>query len=281
MLRVLITGGAGMIGSNLAKRMVRDGYDVTIVDNLWRGNLDNLRNEDGNYIIELSTKFYNLDLREQGCIDSLLKNIDYVFHLADVVAGIGYVFGNQGSIFRDNFLINTNVFNAIRKNAIKGLLYVGTACSFPAHKQFGVNAPPLKEEDQYPACPESAYGWSKLMGEYEALLLSKETGIPTSILSLHNVYGTPSDFNPKTSQVIPSIIYKAIKWPLEDFIVWGHGNQGRAFVHVDDVIEAIMLSVKSGFNGGLIQIGPNICTSIREIAEIVIKISGKNIPIKY
>ena len=142
MLRVLITGGAGMVGSNLAKRMVRDGYDITIVDNLWRGKLDNLRDEDGKHIINLSSKFYNLDLREQGCIDHLLENIDYVFHLADVVAGIGYVFRNQGSIFRDNVLINTNVFNAVRKNAIKGLLYVGTACSFPAHKQFGINAHP-------------------------------------------------------------------------------------------------------------------------------------------
>ena len=85
---------------------------------------------------------------------------------------------------------------------------MGTACSFPADKQTGVDAPPLKEEDEYPASPESAYGWSKLMGEYEALLMEKEAGIPVSVLVLHNVYGAPCDFSPERSQVIPSLIRK-------------------------------------------------------------------------
>ena len=178
-----------------------------------------------------------------------------------MVAGISYVFNNQGNLFRHNLLINSNVVDAVKKHRIKGYIYVGTACSFPAELQSGVDAAPLKEEDQYPANPESAYGWSKLMGEYETFLMGEETGIPVSVLTLHNVYGAPCDFGVERSQVIPSLIRKAIRYPEEDFIVWGSGNQGRAFVHVDDIVDALVLAKDKGLGEGLIQIGPNHCTN--------------------
>ena len=209
---VLVTGGAGMIGSNLVKRLVSAQYKVSVVDNLWRGKIDYLNGPDGKPVIDLDHQFFNIDLSETGLIDKLLEGIDYVVHLADIVAGIGYVFNNEGAIFRQNLLINSNVIHSCRKQkTLKGFLYVGTACSFPKHLQKGVDATPLKEEDQFPAAPESAYGWSKLMGEYEASLMEKETGIPVSILVLHNVYGTPCDFSEEKGQVIPSLVRKAIK----------------------------------------------------------------------
>jgi GDP-D-mannose 3',5'-epimerase len=279
--RILVTGGAGMIGSTLVKSLVAKGNDVLVVDNLWRGKLDYLSGDDGKPVIDLKRSFFDYDLTQKGVIDDLLENIDYVYHLADIVAGIGYVFGNQGSLFRDNFLINSNVIDSVRRKPVKGFIYVGTACSFPAQLQTGVDAAPLKEEDQYPAAPESAYGWSKLMGEYEALLMEQETGIPVSVLVLHNVYGAPSDFDPKTSQVIPALVTKAIRWPDEPFVVWGSGSQGRAFVHVDDVVTALELALDNGFGKGPIQIGPDVCVSIKEIAETVVEISGKPIEIEY
>ena len=281
MAKIMVTGGAGMIGSNLVKRLIFAGHDVIVVDNLWRGKLKYLTEENGEPMIDIGRSFFKLDLRNIGAIDHLLDGIDYVYHLADIVAGIGYVFNNEGSLFRDNFLINSNVVNSVRSSKIKGYVYVGTACSFPAHMQTGIEAPPLSEKDQYPAAPESAYGWSKLMGEYEALLMEKETGIPVCVLILHNVYGSPCDFGETKSQVIPSLIRKAIKFPKEDFIVWGSGNQGRAFVHVEDVVNALEAAMKYGFGHGTIQIGPDYCHSIREIAEILVDISGKKIPIKF
>lgn len=278
---VLVTGGAGMIGSNLVRRLVAEGMTVKVVDNLWRGKLDYLRDGDGSSVIDLDRDFHNLDLAIPGALDGLLSGVDYVVHLADIVAGIGYVFNNQGSIFRQNILINSNVVDAVRKAKLKGYLYVGTACSFPLQLQSGVDAAPLKEEDQYPANPESAYGWSKLMGEYEAFLLEKETGTPVCVLSLHNVYGTPTDYAEGRSQVIPSLIRKAIEAPQKEFVVWGSGSQGRAFVHVDDVVEAIVLGLRKGMGQGVIQIGPDECTSIRELAEMTVRISGKPIDIRY
>jgi GDP-D-mannose 3',5'-epimerase len=278
---VLVTGGAGMIGSNLVRRLAKNGYRVSVVDNLWRGKLEYLQSSNGCPVIDMENDFHKIDLSENDKFDHILKGVDYIYHLADVVAGIGYVFNHQGRVFRHNLLINSNVISAVKRNPVKGFIYVGTACSFPAQLQNGVDARPLKEEDQYPANPESSYGWSKLMGEYEALLMEKEAGIPVSILTLHNVYGSPSDYDALRSQVIPSLIRKAIRYPEEPFVVWGSGKQGRAFVHVDDIVDALIKAKDKGLGQGVIQVGPNVCTSIREVAETIVDISGKDIEIRY
>ena len=279
--RVIVTGGAGMIGSCLVKRLVKEGYQVRVIDNLWRGKKEYLLDSSGKSVLDFDTSFFEVDLSIPGAADYLFKNQDYIVHLADIVAGIGYVFNNQGSLFRQNFLINSNVINAAKETKPKGFIYVGTACSFPDHLQYGVEAAPLKEVDQYPASPESAYGWSKLMGEYESLLMEKEVGVPVSIPVLHNVYGDPCDYEEGRGQVIPSLIRKAIRFPDEPFVVWGSGSQGRAFVHVDDAVEGIVSSMEKGLGKGVIQLGPDVCTSIKEIAEAVVDISGKNIEIRY
>lgn len=282
MEKILITGGAGMIGSNLVKRFVKEGKEVIVVDNLWRGKLEYLNDESGKPVIPLDTHFFNRDLSEKDSCDDLATRVDYIIHLADVVAGIDYVFNNQGSLFRQNLLINSNVISSARKakDTLKGFLYVGTACSFPLTRQNTLDPAPLREEELYPAMPESAYGWSKLMGQYETELMEKETGIPACVLMFHNVYGSPCDFGER-SQVIPALIRKAINYPNEPFHVWGSGKQGRAFIHVNDIIEAIWLALNKGLGKGIIQIGPSVCTSIREIAERIVKISGKDIKILY
>lgn len=273
-----MTGGAGLIGSNLVHRLLQQGNEVTVVDNLWRGSLDYLQFEDVTF--DLKRCFFQRDLREPGVLESLPGKYDYIVHLADVVAGVGYVFQNQGQIFRDNLLINTHVIASTRVLKPKGYLYVGTACSFPQTLQTGVDARQLREEDQYPADPESAYGWSKLMGEYEALLMEKETEIPVCILIFHNVYGPPCDVGPR-SQVIPSLLSKAARYPEEPFVVWGSGAQGRAFVYIDDIVDALVAGLDRGWGHGPIQIGPGVCTTIREIAEMAVAVSGKQIPISF
>ncbi len=280
--RILVTGGAGMIGSNLVRRLVSMGNRVLVVDNLWRGRLEYLQDESGRHLIDLDEDFYEFDLAVPGVLDPLLTDIDYVFHLADVVAGIGYVFDNQLTIFRQNVLINSNVTKSISRTSwLQGYIYVGTACSFPAHLQTGLDAAPLREEDQYPAAPESAYGWSKLMGEYEASLMEREFGVPVALPVLHNVYGAPCDFDEGRSQVIPALIRKAIEYPQHPFVVWGSGQQGRAFVHVDDAVDGLISSMQHGLGKGAIQLGPDHCTSVAELADLVVQTSGKEIDIEY
>ena len=282
MEKILVTGGAGMIGSNLVKRLVKEGKEVFVVDNLWRGKLEYLNDETGQPVIPITTHFFNRDLSEKDACDDLALQVDCIIHLADIVAGIDYVFNNQCDMFRQNLLINSNVIHSARKakDNLKGFVYVGTACSFPLTRQNTLDVIPLREDELYPAMPESAYGWSKLMGQYETELLEKEAGIPCSILMFHNIYGSPCDFGVR-SQVIPALIRKAINYPYEPFMVWGSGEQGRAFIHVNDIVEALWLTLQKGMGQGTIQIGPSVCTSIREVAERIVKISGKEIEIVY
>ena len=282
MKKIVVTGRAGMIGSNLVKRLIKENNEVFVIDNLWRGKIEYLNDENGIPVIPLDTHFFEYDLLTPGIAEKIVAKVDYVIHLADIVAGIDYVFNNQGLLFRQNILINSNVITSTRKfkDSVKGFIYVGTACSFPLTRQNSLDVIPLREEELYPALPESAYGWSKLMGQYETELLEKETGISTCTLMFHNVYGSPCDFGER-SQVIPALIRKAINYPNEDFNVWGSGEQGRAFIHVDDIVDGIILAMDKGWSQGHIQLGPSVCTSIKEIAETVVEISGKEIDVFY
>lgn len=271
-----------MIGSNLTKKLIELGHDVLIIDNLWRGKIEYLNDEHtGKSCINLKTNFFKLDLSETLTEIDPFKEVEYIFHLADIVAGIGYVFSNQCSIFRQNVLINSNTIDLARRLKVKGFIYAGTACSFPLELQNSFEYKLLKEEDLYPANPESAYGWSKLMGIYETGLLEKEFDIPSLSLIFHNIYGSPCDFSEAKSQVIPALIRKAINYPKEDFVVWGSGKQGRAFLHVDDVVNALILGMEKGLGKGYIQIGPDYSTTIAELANNVVEISRKDIRVVF
>jgi nucleoside-diphosphate-sugar epimerase len=281
-MKVCITGGAGMIGSTLLNKLVALGNDVIIIDNFWRGkkeNIDNIPNWDYN------KSFYNIDLSDptnENHIINALQFCDVVIHLADIVAGIGYVFKNQYEIFKVNNQINSNLFNACAKSGIKKILYAGTACSFPKDLQMSLTAV-LKEEQLFPAEPESAYGWSKLMGTLELQYMAEKFNIDVTTLMLHNVYGPNCDLDPKRSQVIPSIIKKMIELnPGEELQVWGSGNQGRAFIHVDDIANAFILALNKADLPKIIQIGPSYCTSIKELVlTLKDKILKKDIAIFY
>ncbi len=142
-----------------------------------------------------------------------------------------------------------------------------------------IGSKPLKEDEVYPANPESGYGWSKLMGEYELTLAGKSSDMHTGIIRLHNVYGPPCEISEEKSQVIPSLARKLILD--EEFIVWGSGNQRRAFLYIDDVVDGILKYLKHGFGNGCIQLSPYESTSISDIAYKLVKISNKNIPVKF
>ena len=278
---VLITGGAGHIGSHLTASLLEKGANVRIADNLWRGKKEYLLDKTGKPIIDLEKDFFEIDLREMKNCEEAVKGMDTIFHLADVVAGIDYVFDNEAFVYRSNVLINSNMFEAARKEKLEKLAYVGAACAYPLEKQNDPNYPLFKEQDMYPAHPESSYGWGKLMGEYECELYSKSGLLDASILRLHNVYGPNSDLSKEKSQVIPATIRKAILYPEEDFVIWGNGEQSRAFMYVTDIVDALILSMEKGINKGPIQIGNSTKTTINEIADAVIEISGKNIEKKY
>ena len=160
-------------------------------------------------------------------------------------------------------------------------MYVGTACSFPKHLQMRGGISALREDQTYPAEPESSYGWSKLMGEYEAGLAGRSASISTGVLRLHNVYGPGVCFDRERSQVIPALIRKAVMHPGEPFTVWGSGRQYRDFLYVDDAVDALLLTREKGMDAGVIQAGTGHATSIGEIAQRIIGISGKQISLSF
>ena len=263
--RFFVTGVAGMIGSNLARRLVDDGCTVIGVDNLWRGTLKNI-----NSILECDNfSFRYADLSSDHDWYRDMGSEDILIHIADIVAGIGYVFSNEWSVFQKNLLINTNVARVANFMAPARLVYLGTACSYPQEMQRSVSASKLVETDKLPADPESGYGWSKLAGEIEFRLATKDTDTRFTVLDLHNVYGWPCAYKGNTSQVIPSLINKAISSKDGKLSVWGNGQQGRAFVHVDDVVDAIKLSLQYGGDFSTFMIGPDRCTTIAEVASII------------
>lgn len=98
MSKILVTGGCGMIGSNLVKRLVKEGHDVSVIDNLWRGKLEYLNDESGRPVIDTASRFFNIDLsKESEETDAIVAANEYVIHMADIVAGIDYVFGNRAT----------------------------------------------------------------------------------------------------------------------------------------------------------------------------------------
>lgn len=263
-MRICITGGAGMIGSTLIRRIGALGHHITVIDNLWRGDLNNLKGVTGFN----EADFYNIDLSKtenEAQVAGIFRNMDCVIHLADIVAGIGFVFNNQYEIFRINNMINTNVFHACAEAGVKKILYAGTACSFPKTMQMSLDSV-LRENDLFPSWPESGYGWSKLMGTLELEYLKEKHGCEVTTLMLHNVYGPFCDIDPGRSQVIPSVIRKILELPENgELTVWGSGNQGRAFLHVNDVADAFIAALQKDGLPLVIQVGPDYCTSIKEL----------------
>ena len=278
--KVLVTGGAGQIGSNLVERLIGQGAEITVADNLWRGKRQNLY-LDGQPMIDMEKNFHQVDLAERAACEKVCDGQDIVIHLADVVAGINFVFGNQYYLFNKNALIDNHMIQAALDAGVGKYVYVGSACSYPEDKQAVLDPPPFKEEEVYPAKPESAYGWSKLMGEYLCELAGQDSPMETGVLRFHNVYGPRCELDPAKSQVIPALIRKAIRHPEEEFVVWGSGRQRRAFVYVDDAVDGLVRVVERGMGKGAIQIGPEFSTSIKEVAEYAVAASGRDIEITF
>lgn len=263
--KIYVTGVAGMIGSNTARGLLKDGMTVIGIDNLWRGTKNNIED----LFLHENFSFRHADLISDHDWYSDMKANDSLIHIADIVAGIGYVFSNEWTVFQKNLLINTNVARVVNHLTPARFIYLGTACSYPQKLQRSVEASVLVEKDKFPADPESGYGWSKLVGEIEFQLATKDTNTRLTVLDLHNVYGWPCAYQDGTSQVIPALIFKAITSNDRKMSVWGDGRQGRAFVHVDDVVSAIQLALDYAGECSTLMIGPSHCTTIAEVAGII------------
>jgi GDP-D-mannose 3', 5'-epimerase len=278
--QVLVTGGAGFIGSNLVKRLVIAGAKVRVVDNLERGKLVHLAPVIG------SIDFQQGDLRNDISAVECCRGIDTVFHLASKVGGIGYYLQQPGEVMIQNILLDNRVLNAAIKNKVDRYLYASSTFVYPSRLQQAPGSPALKESDAIPADPPLSYGWAKLTGE-KSITCAIQEGYPfkAGILRLMGAYGPGQDIDLERGSAIPVFIRRALEFPQRSpFVIKGTGQETRCFCYIDDIIEAIIRAAEN--LDRLIIIGPvnigsenRVC--INDLVEMIIKLSGKQIKVQH
>jgi UDP-glucose 4-epimerase len=236
-MKVLVTGGAGFIGSNLVRQLVADGNDVTVLDNLLSGFRSNL------YQFP-QVRFIEGDIRDDVAVAEAIKGIEVVFHLAASV-------GNKRSI--DHPLIDADinvmgtlkVLEAARHEGVRKIVASSSAGIFGELKTL-----PIKED--HPVEPDTPYGSSKLCMEKECLAYAKLYDIEAVCLRYFNVYGPNQRFD-AYGNVIPIFAFKMLRG--EQLIIFGDGEQTRDFINVKDVVQAnikaaMVIGLSGAFNTG-------------------------------
>lgn len=276
--RVLITGGAGFIGSNLAARLVELGARVRVVDNLTRGRLENLEG------CLQSLEFLPRDLAErESCLEAC-QGMEVVIHLAAKVGGIGYYLQQPAQVMIQNTLMDTLVLQAAQTCGASRYIYASSAHVYPLELQQRPDAPLLREEDAIPAHPHLSYGWAKLLGEKQVeYSIAQSDGLKAGILRLIGVYGPNQDIDLATGSAIPVFIRRAIEYPQrKPFLILGSGQETRSYCYVGDVVEAIVLTLEELEEQQLIgplNVGGEERIRIQDLAKEIIAISGKDIAI--
>lgn len=260
-MKFAVTGGAGFVGNNIARLLVSKGHNVIIIDNLHTGTKENLKG------ILNKIEFHNVDIRELEKLESILKNVDGIFHEAALTI-VQESFVKQEEYFDVNVNGTENIIKIAKKYKIK-LVYASSSSIYGNSEKI-----PIKEE--YPCHPINPYGETKLQDELLAEKYSKEG---TKIIGLRyfNIYGKGQTGS--YAGVITQFMNKiSEKKGLE---INGDGEQVRDFIHVSDIAEANLSAMESKIGFGFFNIGTGEKTSIKDLADIMIKLSDKKLSLKF
>ncbi len=250
---VLVTGGTGLIGRALVELLLGAGANVRVV------SLDEASR------CPKGAEFMRGNLMHWDFCQKIVKDMEYVFHLAGIKGSPAMTARKPASFFVPIIVINTNMMETARKCGVKRYLYTSTV---------GVYSPAevLYEDDVWKTFPsenDKFAGWAKRMGELQAEAYKIEYGWDNvAIVRPANVYGPYDNFDPNNAMVIPSLIKRALDGE-NPFIVWGDGSPIRDFIHAEDVGRGMLLALEKGM-GQAINIGSGVGVSIREIVEIIV-----------
>lgn len=265
--KVVVTGGAGFVGSYLTELLVAEGAEVTVADNLVRGSKDRIAS-----VLD-KVKLDTSDLFElKNCI-SVCKGQDVVLNLAAKVTGIEYNRFNMADMFETNMKLQMNPLHAAAECGVKRFLQISTACIYPHDAKV-----PTPESEGGHGAPEptnEGYGFGKLMGEKLATYYAREKKIEVVVGRPFNAYGPRDHFDESTSHVIPAIMKRVLDGD-DPVTIWGTGNQSRAFVHARDLARGMMLLAEKGPVAQPVNIGHDGEVTIKELFAVICKVTGRS-----
>ncbi len=270
MKKILVTGAGGFIGHHLVEYLKGKGYWVRGVDVKAPEFRDSAADD-----------FRLLDLRRwANCLEAT-EGIDEVYNLAADMGGMGFITTHNAQILHNNTLISTHMIEASRINRVKRYLYTSSACIYPLYKQLDADVTALKESDAYPAQPEDAYGWEKLITEHLCHHYHSDFGLETRTVRLHNIYGPYGTYFGGREKAPAALCRKvALAEDGGEVEIWGDGEQTRSFCYVDDCVKGLYNLMQSDHREP-INLGTEELIKINDLALLIAKIAGKNITIKH
>ncbi|RLA92257.1 MAG: GDP-mannose 4,6-dehydratase, partial [Deltaproteobacteria bacterium] len=229
-MHVVVTGGAGFIGSTLARTLTENGNNVTVVDNLSTGHLRNIQDLIDNKRI----KFIRGSITDLGLLKKVFKNVDYVFHEAAIV-GISQSIKDPITTSNVNINGTLNVLLAARDNRVRKVVFASSCAVYGNPSSF-----PIKENTA--PDPLTPYALSKLVGEYYCHVFNKIYDLPTVSLRYFNVYGPYQNPNGEYAAVIPKFINQMLNG--RPLTIYGDGTQTRDFIYIADVVRANIIAAE-------------------------------------
>jgi UDP-glucose 4-epimerase len=257
---ILVTGGAGFIGSELTRQLACRGFHVIVIDNLVNGKRENIADLNGN-----GTQLIIADIRDDAIIDKLTKQAAVVFHLACL--GVRHSIHNPLENHDVNATATLKLLNAARKNGVERFIYISSSEVYGTAKWV-----PMHEE--HPTLPNTVYGASKLAGECYTRAFFETYNYPTTVIRPFNTYGPNCHHEGDSGEVIPKFLLRTLAGlPM---IIFGDGKQTRDFTYVSDTARGI---IECGLHdhaiGQTINVGSNHEISVNELAIHVSRINER------
>jgi nucleoside-diphosphate-sugar epimerase len=264
--RYLVTGGAGFIGCHIVKRLLAEGGDVRVVDNLSTGRLKRLDD------IRDAIEIIEGDLSDERVCGEAVEGIDYVLHQAAVPSVQRSVRDPVGTN-RSNVTATLNLLENCRKAGVRRVVYAASSSAYG-------DTEVLPKQEDMPANPLSPYALQKFMGERYCKLYYDLYGLETVSLRYFNVFGPKQDPHSEYSAVIPKFLTKLLA--KEPITIYGDGEQSRDFTYVENVVEANLLAIRSTTaKGQVCNIGCGERITLNELIRLLEKIVGVKAQVNY